>query len=325
MPAILAYVEGNSASPTFIVGAGVALIALGALLLFESVRRLRQSRVVAHISGSPIGKLNPGLVRVFGCVEGDNPLVSPLTGSPCFYYESLAQERDAAAEDGCWSTLRKDTARRDFCLNDGTSRVLVQLDRAEFDLPSTLEASLKPGAKPSCRVDPSLGLPPLTEREMRALLHWDWKSPRAAAMAAEPEHAEPTRKRKWWILEAIDIGGFEIELNHEAKEYKLTETCLLNGREYSIVATCEKASGPGGQPSQVLKRGAEETTFVISAERGDAMARSLRKKALQIMVAGIFLLAFGVVMVFTSHRWTNGDESMRRTPQIPLAIRDRRS
>ena len=325
MPTILAYAEGNSASPTFIVGVGVVLIALGALLLFESVRRLRESRIVAHASRSSIGRLSPGLVRVSGRAEGDDPLVSPITGSPCFYYESLAQERHGSEDYERWSTLRRDNGRRDFYLNDGAGRVLVQLERAEFDLPSTLDASLKPGAKLSCHVDPSLGLPDLTEREMRALLHWDWKSPRAAAMAAEAEPPEQTRKRKWWIPEAIDIGGFEIGLSGEAEEYRLTETCLHNGREYSIVATCEKTSGPGGQPSYVLKRGAEQTTFVISAERGDAMERSLRKKAIIIMLVGLCFLAFGILMVFTSHRWTKGDESMGKTPKVSIAIRERRS
>jgi len=307
MTVIFACFEGESASPTTMLVISLVLIAIGALLLFESVRRLRQARVVAHISETPVSKLGIGTVRVFGRIEGDNPLISPLTGSPCFYYESHAEKCHESGEGENWSTIRRDTARRDFQLNDGTGRVLVQLDRAEFDLPSTLEASLRPGAAPSCKIDPLLGLPALTEQEMRALIQWDWKSPRSAAIAAgaEPEkHAE--HKRKWWVPESIEVAGVEIGLGSEIRKFRLTETCLHSGREYSVVAACESVSGPDGRSSLVLKRGAEQTTFVISSERGTGMASSLRKKALLIMLAGLFALAFGIVALLTRHSWVVG-------------------
>ncbi len=307
MTVIFACFEGESTSPTTMLVIGVVLVAIGALLLFESFRRLRQARVVAHISETPVGKLAPGPVRVFGRIEGDNPLVSPLTGSPCFYYESHAEKCHESGESENWSTIRSDTARRDFHLNDGTGRVLVQPDRAEFDLPSTLEASLRPGATPSCKIDPLLGLPALTEQEMRALIQWDWKSPRSAAIAAgteQEQHAE--HKRKWWAPESIEVAGFEVGLSSEIRKFRLTETCLHAGREYSIVATCESASDQDGHPSLVLKRGAEQTTFVISSERGAGMARSLRKKALLIMIAGLFFLAFGIIALLTRHSWVVG-------------------
>lgn len=283
------------------------LIVFGVVVLFLSVRRLRQSRLVAHTAETPVSALSPGLVHLFGRVEGDDPLMSPLTGSPCFYYESHAQRCYGSGQDAHWSTIRRDIAHRDFHLNDGTGRVLVHPDyRGVFDLPATLEASMKPGAAPSCKADPLLGMPALTEQEMVALLQWDWKSPRPSAMsgASAPEqHDEP--KHKWWVPESIAVGGFEVEAGGKVTEFKLTEICLQAGREYSIVATCESVAGAKGQPSLVLKRGSGETTFVISSQRGAVMAGNLRRNGLLMMLAGLFSLGFGLFMVFSSG-WSVG-------------------
>lgn len=306
MLAFLTILEEHSASPATILILGALLLVLGLVLIIVSIRHFRQSGVVSHTPEIQVRELRPGLARVYGRVEGDSPLVSPLTASSCFYYESYAQKHHGNPENEQVSTLRRVTNRRDFYVNDGTGRVLVEPDHAEFDLTPALETSLRPGQGVSSKIDPALGLPDLTEHEFRALIHWDWKSPKPDVAASEEKTEEKEHKRKWWIPEALDLGGFEIGLSDEAREFTLTETCLHAGRSHSIIATCEVIADSGGRQSLMLKRGSAESTFVISSERGEKMAGRLRKRALLILLAGLFLLGFGAIMILTRRHWVTG-------------------
>jgi hypothetical protein len=281
-------------------------VAAGVVAIRAGIRQLRQARRVGSLAEASIRNIAPGLVRLVGNVEGDNPLTSILTGQPCFYYAANA-EKELGKEVGKTRTvnMHKASEMRCFYLNDGTARVLIEPANAEFDLPETLNAGLGRESGCTCHIDPLLGLPVPTEKELRFLLKWDWTQPRA--MVAEAEGGEENEAKGWKKLipkemevEIEGLGGFTAG-EEEANRYKITETCLLAGREYSIVGTCEKnQSSEGGY---VVKSGATDKTFVISSKKGDAMVASIRKKGFIMLALAVVMIVIGIVLLATRDSW----------------------
>src|SRR5271154_140406 len=275
---------------------GVVMCSFSGLLFFYlGLKNLRASRVAARIPETPIRSIAPGMVHIFGRVEGDEPLTSPVTGVPCYYFAASSEK--LGGRD--WNSLQNADERRKFYVNDGTSRVLVDPQSADFDVTTTLKAQIGKEVGNSCKIDPSLGLPEPTQAQLRAILQADWRKPRVPipSEGLPSVEAEEKAKRKWWMPESIEVGElFSIELG-EAKGYRITENCLVAGHECSVIGTCHQdPSITSGQDANVIRRGTTEKTFVISCKRGRQLVRKLRLQGVLFMALGPALIVGGVMI-----------------------------
>lgn len=275
--------------------------------LYSGLKKVREAALVGKIRETPVRDISSGMVRVFGKIEGDDPLISPLTGVPCYYYNASARALSKRRE---WRDRKKATAQRDFYLNDGTGRVRVVPREAEFiGLTTTLKAEV--GAKPSCKVDPSLNLTQPAEDRLRGLLIADWQQTPVAGVGIpspsleEMREEEKEEKKKWWIPGSIEIEGLgELELKEEALAYHLSEEALIDGKEYSIVGTCEQDPDTGaGQNARIIRQGITQKTFVISAKRGNQLVRKLRVQGLALVGVSLALFLFAGITTFSAGHW----------------------
>lgn len=123
---------------------GLVGVALAGATWF--VLQLMSSRgsvaLIQGIETKQIADLGPGLVEVEGKVriEGEAPLRSPLTLTPCVGWQLVIQEwlvHSSLEEGGRITTsrdLRRDSKWTEFLLDDGTGRVLVDAPRSEVFL-----------------------------------------------------------------------------------------------------------------------------------------------------------------------------------------------
>jgi len=287
------FIESSSGG-AFKVFLILMLVVGGLVAIYAGFRRFRKAKLVRSTPESPVRDLKPGVVQVFGKVEGDDALISPLSGVPCFHYSANAQMlikgKHAPPQ---WREMKKAMAQRAFYVNDGTGRVRVEPASAEtIGLTEILRVQMGKTEGCSCTTDPSLGLAPPPERRLRGLLHADWTQPAVVGVGVPvPEHEEKKEKKGW--IEEIEIGEVGIALEEKPLRFSMTEEGIVAGGYYSIIGTCR----PDPVDGQVIAQGTVEKTFVISATRGRQFANKLRNRGLLFVASGVFMLLFGIFVM----------------------------
>jgi hypothetical protein len=78
-----------------------------------------------------------GLVHVRGKATGEQRVISPVTGMPCFFYKVEIDRWETKDDSGQWTRYRTDADGVPFHLADGTGKVVVEAHAAELDLLQT--------------------------------------------------------------------------------------------------------------------------------------------------------------------------------------------
>ena len=277
---------------------GAIGVVIGLILFFWGLKSLRESRVVAQIPETAVSAIGAGPVHVHGKTAGDAVLMSPMTGVPCYYYKAQVEKLVKQGNQQRWETFKNETGQQNFYIDDGSGRVLVDPQGLDFNLPQTLQAEIGMNSSHSCYVDPSLGLPRPNENQLHAVLLADWRQARAAVQALGMPGGKAVDKvlavgetmGRWGI--AMNVAGVEINPGGVGESYRLRETCLLAGHEYSLVGTCDGNS----QGAKVIKKGTSEKTFLISPKSGAQLVGRLRLQGVVMMVIGIGLMVAGIAL-----------------------------
>jgi hypothetical protein len=85
-----------------------------------------------HIRSVPMG-----LVQVRGAALSDHVIPSPITHTPCCFYQVKIERRESG-EQGRWKHYRTDMDGVKFYLQDQTGKVLINSYSAEYDLRESL-------------------------------------------------------------------------------------------------------------------------------------------------------------------------------------------
>jgi hypothetical protein len=268
-------------------GGGAALFVNG----FWTYRRLRLIQNTPRIA---VRAVPMGLVHVHGKVTGEHLLASPVTGTPCYYYQAQLERWEDQGKHQGWNVIHTATERHTFCVDDGTGKVLINPQGAEYDLPSTYRAEFGPRARCGPYLDPSLRLAAgPTEEDLRAyaanadpsftvaertIAQLDPKSARSSGLA------EKLHERQQYVIETQSpLTGHG--------SYRITESCLVAEHEYDIIGTCvENPQSQWIQDRNLILKGQNERTFVISGFSELRLEKILRKRALTGIIIGGFLM-----------------------------------
>ena len=115
---------------------GALLLGTGAgvWIFFKGFRVFREFKIVADTPCMPIRSIPMGLVQVRGQALTDQLIPSPITHTPCCFYQ-IKIERYETGEHGGWKHHRTDMDGAKFYIQDKTGKVLVDSYSAEYDLP----------------------------------------------------------------------------------------------------------------------------------------------------------------------------------------------
>ena len=253
-----------------VVGLLGSLVGLASGFWLYRVRRL-----LKNTPQSAIRSLLMGFVHVRGNLTRDNPLTSPLTQVPCSYYQTLIRcwQSGSDKNPGHYKTTYQEQAEKEFYLDDGTGKALVNPRGAEYLLPELFHVEIGPKAvfggggfgKPT--IDPSVNLATIpSEQDVRGYL---------------AKHGIP-----------------EVKTN-----YLLTEKCLLVDHEYSVFGTyVENPELQNAGDRQRIQKGQNERTFVITALSDQKLAGWEGCRAIAWIVGSTFFtLAFLVGLLVHLH------------------------
>jgi hypothetical protein len=111
----------------------------GLYTFYKGFRRYRNYLLIADTPEIPIRSVPMGFVQVYGKAQGEKTIPSPVSHTPSFAYKVVIErwKTDSDGRGGHWSHHRTDVDGVGFYLTDGTGKVLVDAQGAEFDLPQS--------------------------------------------------------------------------------------------------------------------------------------------------------------------------------------------
>ena len=241
-----------------------------------------------------------GLSHVAGTSTGGQPLTSPLTQVPCYYFEVRVEKKVEKNDEEKWEEAHREKAEVPFYLQDETGYILVNPERAEYNLPQSFCGELRPPAllsfgQPPRKVDPSLGVPGPTDEVLRAYLNGVFNPARTALQASSVPGAKVMDKglalaQKMQML-GVSIGTDGISMNFGNRAYRFTEHCLPAGRPTHVLGTCTENPTPANEYDRnLMKKGENEKTYLISTKSEKKLEGSLRLQS-------FFLILIGAVMI----------------------------
>lgn len=124
--------------PLVIVLLVVALVAVlagvfGLVVFFRGTKRTNQA--LRKIPVTRVAHALPDkMARVVGKLKaaGGPLLRAPLSGKPCGYFQAVVEEWRSSGSSEGWVQLAHEEQWCDFCLDDGTGRVLVKMLRPQI-------------------------------------------------------------------------------------------------------------------------------------------------------------------------------------------------
>ena len=124
-----------------LMGASVIGFGMGLYLFFKGFREFRAYRVVADTPLIPIRSVPMGLVQVRGQAKGNQPVTSPVSRTPCYWYRVVIERwvKDSRGGGGHWGHAHTDSDGVQFYLEDATGHIKVDPQKAEFDLPQIVQ------------------------------------------------------------------------------------------------------------------------------------------------------------------------------------------
>src|SRR5580658_8284251 len=78
------------------------MVVIGIILFIVGFMKYREYRVLADTPQIPVRSVSMGLSHVAGTSIGGQPLVSPLTQVPCYYYEVRVEKQVKKDNQETW-------------------------------------------------------------------------------------------------------------------------------------------------------------------------------------------------------------------------------
>jgi len=236
----------------------------------------RNQRKYDYLKDPPhvwINGMPRGLVHVRGKVMVKEPLLSPLTHTPCAYFQTTLA-RENPAKPGQFKTVRSEWKDSEFVINDGTGKLLVMPAGAEYNLLQTYSAEID-----------------LKQSGVKSI---SLKEPNRQSLAPDEEQL-----RRYLAGQGIGAAGEAALMRgngtHSEGVYQLTETCLECGQEISVFGTCDvcfDSQHPRG--TRVLCQDEHLPTFLITHQIVLPVGKRLRVLAIAGVTGGVLLIGLAM-------------------------------
>ena len=122
----------------------VALLGItgGVYLLVRGLLLLGRRQRLVNYSTTKVCEALSGMVEVAGNAAGPYTICAPITGEPCFLYQTIAWQRSRSRKNAEWEKIAEECQSALFFLRDNTGQILVDAKDAELDLVEDFRADL---------------------------------------------------------------------------------------------------------------------------------------------------------------------------------------
>jgi hypothetical protein len=247
--------------------AATAALAAGPWFFYRGFRIMRTRRLIANTPTARIRSMAMGFAEIDGTVEPRSTLAAPFSGKPCAYWEVDVSTRNRRG----WSVVHRNQSGNPFFLRDETGLALVY--------PHGSQCKIRFGSEEHCQ---GLMLPPCYAEYMN-------------------EHPSPIGQ-----LARLGVLRFRERILEAGERVYVLGTAMprAQGR---VVADSELLQATGTDDAvatrlrtldhevvAVVRRGENETTFIISQESEKSLMLDLGARALLQLVGGPALTLFGL-------------------------------
>ena len=308
MTILMAAAETQTQHPYLAV---FVLTVFGVLIFFVGFKQYREYRILADAPKARVRSMPMGLVHLHGKATGE-PLTSPLTGSRCFMFTAdIAEWVKVRTKNGgtkwAWRTTAGDDDLKLFYLDDGTGRVLVKPPGAQgIDMRRTFTCEIGTDGQFKS-VSPELGIPAPSEQAVWAYIHGahsrklvdkNFELEAESIQGIDPAQARESMLKVLNALQQVESLGAapKVEslgaLRGSASRlgggpYRVTEDCFLADSDCVIVGSCtENPEAQGGEDRNIIQKGENEKTFLVSTQGEVKVGRSLRLQAFGLVCLG---------------------------------------
>lgn len=248
------------------VSASVALAA-GPWFFHRGFRTLRARRLITDTPTAYIRSMAMGLVELNGMVEPRSQVFAPFSGKPCAYW----QVDIAARHRRGWTVIHRNHSGNPFYLRDATGVVMVYPRGAELRIPFGTEEHCQGLMLPSCYADyMNDHVSGFTRVTRLGMLRFRERILEGGERLYVLGTATPRREER--VIAAGDL--LEATGTDDAVPSRLATT------DREVVA--------------VVRRGENETTFIMSPTSEKGLLFEMGAKALLQLVGGPALTLFGL-------------------------------
>lgn len=114
--------------------AGLGLV-IGGAAFVHGLRNFWMLRIVVDTPTAKIRSAAQGYVELFGFARvRHQPLIAPLTKTPCVWYRYQVQEERGSRRGKSWRVVETGQSEHPFVIDDGTGECLVDAEGAMLDL-----------------------------------------------------------------------------------------------------------------------------------------------------------------------------------------------
>jgi hypothetical protein len=235
----------------------------GLYYFYKGFRTFREYRVLMDTPEIPIRSVAMGLVEIHGKARADQPVPSPVTRTPCCFYQVDIERWVTDKNGGHWSHSATDADGPRFYLEDASGKVLVDAHNAEYDLLQTATVQTGRGLGSSLgRMFSGIGAP-------------------AAATGTMASEAD---------LFSYAQSAVSRHRGGSSSRYRLSEYLVVPEHWYDLTGTCVENPTPRDEHDRnMIMKGANEPTFLITWRSEKEIRRTLRNRAAQYIFGGAFL------------------------------------
>jgi hypothetical protein len=224
----------------------------------------------------PIRGVAMGLVEVHGKAKIDQPVLSPVSATPCCFYKVDIERWVTDKNGGHWSHAATDADGPRFYLEDASGKVLVDAHKAEYDLLQTAKIETRGSALG--RLFSGIG----GDSEARTDLG-------AYACEAVARH------------KGAGIWGTH---SGAGERFRLTESLVIPEHWYDVTGTCVENPEPKDDCDRnMIVKGTNEPTYLITWRSEKEIKETLRNRAVLRIFGGGILAVVCLAIFLAKHGW----------------------
>ncbi|TKA88430.1 hypothetical protein FAZ79_10480 [Guyparkeria sp. SB14A] len=285
---------------------GVVILLL--VCLFLGFRTLARARIIAHTPTARLRSAAQGFNEIEGTGRAidDHPLYSPLTFTPCLWFEMKIERLESSGKNRNWVTVERRRSDALFRVDDGSGEAFVDPDHARVIPHSSRRwrerasnhdwsggSALGFGGKPY-RYTERLLLP---ERPLYVL---GWLETRGHRNDGSSAHAAIEQRRRELLqewkhddeaLSRFDLDG-DGEISMREWEWAMR---LARAQAKREVGEAERERATGSNTVHLLHRPENGDPFIISGVPQETLIRRKTFKAGAFVAAGLILFVLALV------------------------------
>jgi hypothetical protein len=244
-----------------------AALAAGPWLFYQGFRTMRTRRLIANTPTARIRSMAMGLVEVTGTAEPRSSVTAPFSGKPCAYWEVDISSRSRRG----WTVVHRNHSGNPFFLRDDTGVALVYPHGSECRIPFGSEEHCQGLMLPSCYSD-----------YMNAHPSALGQLARLGTLRFRERMVEPGAR--------VYVLGTAMP---RSEERMVADGALLEatGTDHAVATRLQTLDH---DVVAVVRRGENESTFIISEESEKSLMLDLGARAVLRLAGGPALTLFGL-------------------------------